>query len=475
MKKVNKYIGIVCSAVILGSCAIPDLVQKSTNKSVPESYSSFQDTTNSAEIKWKEFFNDPYLASLIDTALSNNQELNMMLQEINITENEVLARKGEYLPFLRLLTGGGTDKVGRYTRNGAVEHNLEIDHDTEFPEPLNDFFVSANVSWEIDIWKKLRNAKKAAALRYLSTVEGKNFLVTNLVAEIASSYYELKALDNQLEILKSNIEIQQNALRIVKLQKQSAKDTELAVKKFEAEVLKNKSDLFYIRQEIREVENRINFLVGRYPQPISRNSFDFVNKIPNQVFVGLPSQLLERRPDVREAELLLEASKLDVKVAKANFYPSLDITAGLGYQAFNPKFLLRSPESMLYNVAGDLVAPVLNRAAIKAEYKNANAEQISAVYNYEMRVLEAYIEVLNEVSRIDNLKSSYEFRSQQVDALTQSISISSNLFRSARADYMEVLMTQRDALEAKLELIETRKDQQLAVVNLYQALGGGWE
>jgi multidrug efflux system outer membrane protein len=457
----------------LSSC-VPALQVREARKSVPAAYTGSTDSTDAGAIPWRQRFTDPDLVALIDSALANNQELNILLQEIAIAQNEARARKGEYLPFVDIVAGAGTEKVGRYTRDGAVEHNLEIDHGTEFPEPLPDFMIAARASWELDIWKKLRNARQAAVLRYLGTVEGRNFMVTNLVAEIANAYYELMALDNQLEILRSNIAIQQDALEIVKLEKQAAKVTELAVRRFEAEVLKNRSLQFDIQQRIVETENRINFLVGRYPQPVRRNSQAFSSLMPDTMYAGLPAQLLAYRPDIRQAELELAAAKLDVRSARANFYPALRITAGVGLRAFDPAFLMETPESMLYNVAGDLVAPLINRNAIKAAYANANARQLQAVYDYERTVLNAYVEVVNQLSNISNLRSSYDLRAQQVDALNTSISISSNLFRSARADYMEVLLTQRDALESKFELVETRKQRMNAMVGVYQALGGGW-
>lgn len=473
-KKIVLYAGISFLSLLYSSCTGPSLVQRTENKSTPASFNNAQDTTNTAKVKWKEFFTDPYLTALIDTALMNNQELNIVLQEINIAKNEVRARKGEYLPFVDIVGGAGVSKEGRYTRSGSVDENLDIEPGKKFPEPLPDFLVAANLSWQVDIWKKLRNAKKSAMLKYLSTTEGKNFMVTHLIAEIATSYYELMALDNQLVILKRNIEIQQNALEIVKLEKQAAKVTELAVRRFEAEVLKNQSRQFYIAQRITETENRINFLVGKFPQPIQRNFEAFSDLVPDTIFAGIPSQLLENRTDIRQAELNLAASKLDVKVAKANFYPSLNIYAGVGLQGFNAAYLITKPESMLYSLAGSLMQPLINRNAIKAFYYSANAKQIQAVYHYERTILTAYIEVANQLSNISNLEKSYDLQSQQVQALTQSIDISTRLFKSARADYMEVLLTQRDALESKFELVETKKQQMNAVVNIYQALGGGW-
>ncbi len=458
----------------LSSCA-PALKVREARKSQPVTYAGSSDTTDAATKNWRQFFIDPDLRALIDSALANNQELNIMLQEIAIAKNEVRARKGEYLPFVDIGAAADVEKVGRYTRNGAVEEGLNIDQDKAFPEPLPNFMLGARASWELDIWKKLRNAKQAAVMRYLGTVEGKNFMVTRLVAEIADAYYELMALDNQLEILRSSIAIQQDALEMVKLEKLAAKVTELAVRRFEAEVLKNRSKQYDIQQRIVETENRINFLVGRYPQPVKRNAQAFSTLVADTIYAGLPSQLLSYRPDIRRAELELAAAKLEVKSAKANFYPSVRLTAGVGLNAFDAAYLLESPQSLIYSVAGDLFAPLINRNAIKAAYANANAHQVQTVYDYERTVLNAYVEVVNQLSNISNLRSSYDLRAQQVAALNSSITISTNLFRSARADYMEVLLTQRDALESKFELVETRKLQMNAMVNVYEALGGGWQ
>lgn len=470
-----KYLGIGCICLAYAACKTPVLTSRTENRTVPAGFNGSQDTVNAGAMKWRDWFTDPNLAALIDTALQNNQELNITLREIEIAKNEITARKGEYLPFVGIKGGAGVEKVGRYTSQGANDANTEIKPGKEMPEPLGDFLIGAYATWEVDIWHKLRNAKKAAVARYLSTVEGRNFVITTLVAEIANSYYELLALDNQLEIVKKNIDIQTNALEVVKQQKDAARVTELAVRKFEAEVLNTKSLQYSIQQQITETTNRINFLLGRFPQPVPRNAQALDNIMPENLHAGIPSQLLANRPDIRQAELDLAAAKLDVQVAKAQFYPSLGITAGVGYNAFNPAYLLRTPESLLYSLAGELVAPLVNKNAIKATYLNANAKQIQAVYNYERTIVNAYVEVANQVSKIDNLQKSYDLKAKQVDALTQSITISNDLFRSARADYMEVLMTQRDALESKFELIETRKEQMKARVNIYQALGGGWK
>lgn len=450
-------------------------MNRPASKTVPEQFTSPDtDSTNSASFNWKNIFADPDLSALIDTALAHNQELNILLQEIEMSKNEIRARKGEYLPFVGIKAGAGATKVPRYTNIGALEATTEIKPGKEMPEPLGEFGIGAYASWELDIWHKLRNATKVASLHYLAGKEGKNFMVTNLVAEIAGSYYELLALDKQLEILQQNISIQQNALVLVKVQKEATKVTELAVRRFDAQLASTRSMEFHIRQQITETENRINFLLGRFPQPISRNRGDFEQSLVPALQTGLPIQLLFNRPDIRQSELELQAAKLNVQVARAQFYPSIGIQSAIGFGAFNPGYLLKAPESMLFSLAGDLAAPLINRNAIKASYLNANAKQMQLVYEYEQKLLSAFLETNNQVSNISNLENSYLQKKQQVEDLVLSVDISNRLFNAARADYTEVLFTQREALEARFELVETKLKQWQASINLYHTLGGGW-
>jgi NodT family efflux transporter outer membrane factor (OMF) lipoprotein len=444
---------------------------KTENRTVPSSYRASQDTTNAARIKWRDYFTDANLIALIDTALKNNQELNITLQEIEIARNEVKARKGELLPYGGIQLNGGVDHSSKYTWNGQSEEA----QNAAKPKYIGDFMLGAFFSWELDVYKKLRNSKNAAYARYLGTVEGKNFMVTNLISEIANSYYELIALDNQLDIVRKNVDIQQNALSLVKQQKDAARVTQLAVNRFEAQLLNTKNLQYDIQQQITETENKINFLTGRFPSPIARNDASFNTTVFfDSIAAGVPSQLLQNRPDIRAAEQELVASKLDIKVAKANFFPTFRISASAGFQAFNPAVWF-NPMSLLYGVFADMMAPLINRNAVVAAYKTSRAKQIQAVYKYEQTVLQAYTEVQNQLSGIDNYSKSYTTKSGEVDILNQSINISDALFKSARADYIEVLLTQREALDSKIELVEIKKKQLNAEINVYKALGGGWK
>ncbi len=463
------------AVILLGmsGCATWKQQVREPDNRVPEAYGQSSDTFSSAAINWRNFFEDEYLIALIDSALAHNQELNIFQQEMAISNNEVQLRKGEYLPVVSGGVVAGLEKEGRYTRFGAVDDQLTIKDGEEFPEPLANFSLGAMMEWEVDIWRKLRNAKDAAMLRYLETVEGRNFLVTELVAEIADTYYELLALDNLLLTINQNMEIQSDALRIVKLQKDNAKATQLAVNRFEAQLINTRNLQYSVRQRIVEAENHLYFLTARFPDAVPRNTDNFLTLPADSLLTGVPAQLLVNRPDIRRAELELQASKLDVQVARADFYPSLTIGAEAGLAAFNPAFLV-DPYSLLYNVAGDLMAPLINRNAIVAAYKSANARQLQAVIDYEQTLLQAYLDVSNQLARMRNFTRSFEVKQEEVGILVQSVSIANSLFRSARADYVEILLTQEEALDAKLELIEIKGELLKSRVSLYRSLGGGW-
>jgi multidrug efflux system outer membrane protein len=468
----------VCLTVLVQGCS--SVLHRgplpSSDPPLPANFPDTAGTKNSGVIGWKEYFKDPNLTALIGTALQNNQELNILLQEIEASKAEVRARKGAILPFVSAGTTAGLDKVGRHTAAGAAEDNTanEIAAGKAIPTNTPNFVFGGTFDWEVDIWRKLRNERDAAILRYLGTQEGRNFMITNIVAEIAQTYYELVAFDNQLIILNRTIEIQKNALEAVKLQKANARVTELAVRRFEAEVLKNQSRLFKIKQQITVTENKLNYLVGRYPQPVKRRSEGFDQMMLSRINTGLPVQLLRNRPDVRRAELELAATGLDVKAAAARFYPSLSIAGALGLQSFSLSSAFNAPASVMYAAAANVMAPLINRSAIKAAFLGASARQIGAIYTYQQTVLKAYIETVNQLAQIKNYGQSYDLKAQQVAALNDSISIAGQLFFNARADYTEVLFTQRDALESKMDLVELKQEQLSAFVKAYKALGGGY-
>lgn len=475
-KLLPRFLTLTLCFAPMGCVPMPEgIPTRAVDTSIPESFASKTPTIESAAaLPLERLFQDPHLIALVEQALASNQELDILQMEIAIANAEVMARTGEYQPRVAVGAGAGIERVGRWTTQGASDAADEITPARLVPEDLAKYRLGFVASWEVDIWGRLRDATKAAMLRTSAAVEGRNYVITRLVAEIARSYYELMALDNRLQVLERNIEIQNQALEVVRAQKVAARVTELAVQRFEAEVLHNRSRVFDVRQQIVETENRINFLIGRFPQPIPRSSSTFLELQGAAIATGLPSQLLANRPDLRQAELQLAAADLDVSVARARYYPSLTLDAEAGVEAFELTRLGTWPESIFYGVFAGVGAPLFNRKAITAGWFAANAQRMQAVLHFERTLRSAFVEASNQAALIDNLGQKYALKAQQVQILGQAIDVSNKLFASARADYMEVLMTRRDALESQLELIETKQLQLGAVVNMYQALGGGW-
>lgn len=454
-------------------CGIPDLCGPEPGPNLPNDFNGVSTPDSSANLGIDDFFSDPVLTQLICQGLATNQELKIMNQEIQIAGNEILARRGAYLPFLFFRGSGGFDRTSKFTPLGAAEEQLTAPEGRSFPDPLPNVRFSVDMLWRIDIWREFRNARDAAMQRYCEAIERRNFFVTKLVAEIAENYFELAALDKRLQFLNQTIEIQEQSLEVAKAQKMFARGTELGVQRFLAEVRKNESQRFIVRQQIIEAENRINFLVGRYPQAVDRVGWDFITLDSRALCVGIPPQLLQNRRDIRAAEREIAAAGLDVAVARAHFFPSLDLTAGLGFEAFNPRFLF-DPEAFIANAAGELVAPLINKRAIQAEYLSANARQLQAIYDYQRTVLNAFTEVVNSIAKVENYRRSVEIKASEVQALDLSVSIATDLFQNARAEFSDVLFSQRDLLEARTALIEAKQQQLAAIVNAYQALGGGY-
>ena len=468
-------------AAVVGGAAISGSGVETLPLGVPVQDNSFGSadpaappaTENSCKLGVNEFYSDPQLLELIQQGLANNRELKMLDQEIQIAGNEILARRGAYLPFVSSGGSIGIEKPSRYTRDGVVEEELNILPDRRFPNPLPNYRGGFNFFWTPDLFGALHNAQFAAQLRYISTIERRNYFVTTLIADIAENYYELMALDRRIINLDDTIKLQQDSLKLAIARKEGARGTELAVQRFQAEVRKNQSEKLLVRQDIVEAENRINFAVNRFPQPVGRSTADFFNLNLSTLVTGSPAELLMNRPDIRQAERALEAAGLDVQIARTRFYPAVTITAGIGYEAFNPRYLFNTPEAVAYNLMGDLVAPLINKKAIQADYLSANATQLQTIYNYQRVVLNAFTQVVNQLSAAQNYKNSVEIRKQQLEALLASVDSATKLFQNARVEYIEVLFAQRDLLDARTDLIQTKRQQLTAVVNAYQALGGG--
>jgi len=472
MKKLFNLIGLI---LLLAGCKTRNIHFTIPEQTLPVSFQRYADSTTIADMQWRDYFADRHLVTLIDTALTRNPDLNIALERIELANAGLLNARAALRPSVSGNISPALRRYGLYTMDGAGNISTEITPGKIVPTDLPDFYIGLQSSWEIDLWKKLSNRKNAAYSSFLASVEGARLVTTALISEIALAYYELIALDNEQEVLSETIRNQEEVLDVIRYQKEAGRANELVVQQFKAQQLNTRTLEREVMLKISETENRINFLLGRYPQPIERNKTLLFRDLPLEIATGIPSQMLLNRPDIRAANYQVQASRFDVKAANAEFLPGLTLTAGLGYQAFNPKFLLQTPASLAYSLVGGLTAPLINKKAIEARFSMAKSSQIIAMYTYQKAILNGYTEVVNELTRINALREISDLKTVQSQVLEESVETSSQLYASAKATYLEVLIAQQNAIQAKLEMVDSHKKQLMASIAIYKALGGGWK
>ncbi len=468
----------VSIAIAFSSCKSFLPSQSPASLQPPGTFTGASDTTSIGDMPWSTFFSDPALTRLIDSALQNNLDIKMAAQRVQIAQANFRISRGAFLPSLNVAATAGVDRYGEYTMNGVgnFDTNLSpnIDGKKKIPNPTPDYFLGLRSSWEIDVWGKLRNQKKAAYYRFLASQKGRQAVVTQLVSQIASLYYTLLTNDYELEIIRKNIQLQEIAVETITAQKEAGRATELAVQQASAQLLGTRSLGIAIQQDIVVNENQLNFLLGRFPQPISRGSAINEQQLPASAQAGIPSHLLRRRPDIQQFELELKASQADVAAMRAAFFPSLTISPYIGYNAFDASVLF-NPGSLAYGVLGGLVGPVFNRNVLKSNYTQASAVQLESFYNYQRAILSGYQEVITHLRGLENYQRMYDLRKQEVTMLENAVVTSKDLYVTGYASYLEVVTAQRSVLEAELELATTKRNQFFSLIDLYRSVGGGWK
>jgi multidrug efflux system outer membrane protein len=478
MKTYKNYALLLATVVVVSSCKLTKPVGHQQAIKTPATYAGQTDSAGIGEMKRNVFFTDTKLVALIDTAIQNNLDLKMAIQRIEMTRSNVLLAKGALLPSVSAEVSGGGRKFGDYTMDGVGNYDTNfspnIDSDRKLPAPfLPDYFAGLRSSWEVDIWGKLKTQRRAAYTRFLASDKARQAITTSLVAQVASLYYQLLNLDTELDIIRKNIVLQQTAVETIGIQKEAGRANELAVRQFRAQLLNTQSLEININQQIVDTENQLNLLLGRFPQPISRSS-SLDQSFPQQVQAGIPARMLRQRPDVQQAELEMLANYEDQQAARLAFLPSLNITAMLGFNAFKSN-LVFNPGSIAYSAIGGLAAPIINRKGLKAGQQRAEAASLESLYNYNKSILTGFQEVSTSLNKIENSRKITGFKMEEVSVLQQAVSTSRDLFLTGYASYLEIIMAQRSVLEAELSLTTAQTNQYLALVELYRAVGGGWE
>ncbi len=480
MNRFNLVFYYILSVFLLTKCSTPKIGSEPLKTKVPDTFQpNSNDTAKIHMVKWRTILIDSSLTTHIETALNNNFDLRSALQRVQILKAGLYHAKAIQMPDLSLNLASGVRKFGEYTMDGVGNYDTRfspnLSSNQQIPNPLPDYYAGFQTSWEIDFWGKLKNKKKAAADRFMASQYGKDFIVTNLIKEVALAYFELVALDNESSMLQENIALQESALELVKAKKSVGMANELGVELMKTQLINSQVILAEVNQRIIETESQLNFICGAYPSRVKRSTSYFSEHVQHFMTIGVPSDLMRNRPDIRQSEHELKASNADLKSAQAAFFPSININSAMGLQSFNSALLLETPASLAYNLIGGLTAPIFNRRKLKAELMASKAEQNQAYNNYEKTVVNAFREVYNAVNKINNTQKMYELKKEEVEILKKSIVTATELFAVGRANYLEVITAQKNALQAQIELINCYRNYNYSFIELYISIGGGWQ
>ncbi|WP_339697722.1 efflux transporter outer membrane subunit [uncultured Marixanthomonas sp.] len=462
--KIIKISAIALVFLILQSCFVAKEYSRPETVVETEYYRTDklpQDSLSLASVSWKELFTDAQLQNYIEEGLQNNIDIRIAIQQISAAEAYLKQGKAGYFP---TLNGNAT-----YTRQ-------ELSENSQFGgqfSSLNQYQVSGGLSWEADIWGKIRSNKRAFQASYLQTVAAHKAVKSRLVANIASTYYQLLALDEQIQITEETIKTRSNSLETTEALKEAGNVTEVGVKQTEAQLYTAQAILIDLKNEARLLENTMSILLGSPVKEITRGELD-KQQINTELKTGVPAQLLSNRPDVIAAEYnLVNAFEL-TNVARSSFYPSLTLTATGGLQSLDVDDLF-SASSLFATITGGLMQPIINGRKIRTQYEVSQAQQEQARLNFKFAILNAGKEVSDAMYSYEAATDKIEVKEKENEAYSLATDYSQELLDNGLANYLEVLTARENALNSSLDLVNAKNSQLQAIVNLYEALGGGWQ
>ncbi|MDX1317500.1 MAG: efflux transporter outer membrane subunit [Xanthomarina gelatinilytica] len=462
---INKTLIVVVMATTLQSCFVAKEYSRPELEETEHLYRTDnlpQDSLSMADVSWKDMFTDQYLKQYIEEGLQNNLDIRVAIQQMAAAEAYMKQGKAGYLPSINAQASMTHQELSKNSQFGSF-----------FNGSIEQFELTGNLSWEADIWGKIRSTKRAGEASYLQSVAAHQAVKTQLVSSIATVYYQLLALDAQLEVTKQTITARENSVTTIQALKEAGQVNQVAVDGNIAQYNNAKALLVDIEVAIFKTENSLNLLLGRSSQNIERTLLDN-QSLETEIKLGVPATLLRNRPDVMASEYALINAFEMTNVARSNFYPSLTITASGGFQSLELDELL-SANSLFANIIGGLAQPIFNKRAIKTQHEVALAQQEQALLGFKKSLLVAGNEVSNALYDYDAQTEKFEFRKKEVEALRQAEANSEELLVNGYATYLDLLTARQNALSAELNLINNKLNQLLSIVNLYEALGGGWK
>lgn len=455
MKRKNLYIAIILLTGILSSCKIgksyvrPDL-------QLPDTLAQQQDTLSIADRNWWEIYSDTTLRALIDRALEHNKDMLIAASRVKEMAAQKRISTAALLP----------DISGKVTAEREQEN-----HGGDAFKKADTYEAQFLVSWELDLWGKLRWARSASVAEYLQSIEAQRALRMTIVAEVAQAYYELVALDTELDIVRQTLQAREEGVRLAQIRFAGGLTSETSYRQAQVELARTATLVPDLERKISLKENDIAFLAGEYPNRIVRTNLLQKFNFPEELPIGLSSSLLERRPDIRQAEQKLVAANAKVGVAYTSMFPKLALTGGFGAESTSLSSLLQSPYSVM---EGALLTPIFgwgkNRAALKAKKAAYEGE----IHNYEKSVLTAFKETRNAIVNFNKIKEVYTLRENLEHSAKSYVDLAQLQYINGVINYLDVLDAQRGYFDAQIGLSNAMRDKLIAVVQLYKALGGGW-
>lgn len=473
MNIITKIKEILVSTVVVASAVscMPKLALDKVSPELPETfqYTATADTASVANLQWRQFFNDPILQDLIEKGIKNNYDLQIALKQVASSQERLKQAKYMQYPEVGF---GVTGQITRPSDNSLNGQSINLFLGKSYVEDYNAAF---NLSWEADIWGKIKNQQEVSKMQYLQTYEATKAIQTQVVAAIAQGYYNLLMLDKQLEIAKSNLELSKNTLNITEKIWQSGDATSLGVQQSKAQKEYTELLITQLEQNIKIQENALSILVGENPTKISRTLEMSDTSLPQNFSAGLPAAMVSRRPDVRQQELVLLESNALIGIAQANMYPSLKITANGGVNSFKIDNWFQIPASLFGSALGGVTQPVFQKRQLKTNLNVAKIQREKNVLAFRQSVLNAVGEVTDALVSNESLKVQEEKASEQVNTLKSGIQSAEKLYKSGLVNYLEVITAQGNSLQAELNLASIKRQRLSSIVDLYRALGGGWK
>ncbi len=470
MTRIKKNVLFILLPVVLAACNISKDIEKPA-AALPVSFrnATAGQAPGIAGVPWKRFYTDASLQKLIDKTIAKNYDMQLALKNIEASQLLLRQTRWAYLPDARLQVKANSNRPSDNSLNGlSVKSFLGSTH-------VEDYSASIALSWEADIWGKIKNQKASALAGYLQTEEARNAIQTNLIASVSQGYYSLLMLDAQLAIAQKNIALNDSTLRIIRLQYTAGQVTALAVQQAEAQQLTAAALVPQLEQDITVQENALSTLAGELPGIIHRNNLLNQVDIVDGLSAGVPAEMVSRRPDVKRYELALHIANAQVGIARANMYPVLNITANVGLNSFKTSNWFNLPASLFGVVAGGLVQPLLQRKQLTTAYGLAKVDREKTVILFRQSVLNAVGEVSDALVKIEKLQTEKSIVVRRVNTLQKAISNANMLFKTGMANYLEVITAQASVLQSELELAALTREQLSAKVELYRSLGGGWK